>query len=70
MAQKQEQQAREAFEQGFACACATMWETHKDDTAVMHVLTTCFPTIESLKASKADPYDKRRLMALYRRWLS
>jgi hypothetical protein len=59
-----------AFEQGFACACATMWEMHRDDTAVMHVLTTCFPNIESLKESNIDPYDKQRLMALYKRWIS
>ena len=56
-----------AFEQGFACACATMLEMHGDDSAVMHVLTTCFPTLKSLKASKADPHDLKPLVALWKR---
>jgi len=58
------------FQQGFACACATMLEMHKEDTAVMHVLTTCFGTIEDLKACKADPHDMKPLVALWKRYQS
>lgn len=55
------------FEQGFACACATLLRMHKEDSMVMDMLRTCFRSFNHLAGCGADPFDLNPLLRLWKR---
>ena len=48
---------KKAFNQGFACACATMMREHDEPTMVEDCYKSNFMNLKQLKQNKVDPFD-------------